>query len=66
MIKELIDLPQKPKVFIIIPPPVYKDPNDFGIKASIVDKEIPESIQTIREMLQLNPNQIIDLHKVFE
>jgi acyl-CoA thioesterase I len=68
MVQEFIDLPSKPQVYVMVPPPIYKDNLDIPYPLIFIDSEdkinnlYPKVIPHMAaEKLNLPEDQVIDL-----
>jgi len=61
MAQSFLNLPSKPKLYIMIPPPVYLNKNKYEISQEVVNQLFPVLIPKIGLSLGLGPDQIINV-----
>ena len=61
MVRDLGNIPSQPTVFVMIPPPIYKD-GVFDMKQDVINKIFPVVIRQLAfECFKFDQNQVIDL-----
>jgi hypothetical protein len=63
MATTFMNLENKPDLYIMIPPPLYKD-GDYNMNQTVINKIFPELIPEIAKQLDLEDDKVIDIYNI--
>ena len=69
MAKSFLGMPSKPKVFVMVPPPLYRD-GTYGMNQTVINTLFPgggpAGVRTIAAALKLPASQVIDIYSLMQ